>query len=495
MTEQQSSYRQIFKATSLFGGVQVFQIIISIIRSKFVAVLLGPAGMGINGLLNSTTGMIASLTNFGLGTSAIKNVAAANATGDTKRIGTVVGVMRKLVWITGALGALITLVFSPWLSELTFGNRDYTLAFVWISVTLLLNQISTGQGVVLRGMRQLKYMAQASLSGAVLGLIVSVPIYYKWGIDGIVPAIIVSSVVSLLRTWYFSRKVKIEKVETNKETILKEGKGMLTMGFMLSLSGMITLAASYIIRIYISNTGGVEQVGLFAAGFAIINNYVGMIFTAMSTDYYPRLSAVNEDISQIKKVVTQQAEIAILILSPIIVSFLIFSPVVIRILYSNQFLPIVSMINWAIIGMFFKAASWAMGFILYAKGDSSMFIKTAFGFNVIFLINNIAGYYILGLTGLGVSFLLNYVIHFSGLLIITRKRYSFKFEKGFYNLFIIGLCFCFAGFFASFFEIPFIKYLMGIVVLAGTTIYAYKNLENKLNLKDFLNQFLKKFKK
>ena len=54
--EQKSSYRQIVKATSLFGGVQFFQIIISVIRSKFVAILLGPAGMGIVGLLTATTG-------------------------------------------------------------------------------------------------------------------------------------------------------------------------------------------------------------------------------------------------------------------------------------------------------------------------------------------------------------------------------------------------------------------------------------------------------
>ncbi|HBK40816.1 MAG TPA: O-antigen translocase, partial [Porphyromonadaceae bacterium] len=95
MNKHQSSYRQIMKATSLFGGVQVFQIVISIVRSKFVALLLGPAGMGIVGLLTSTTGLVAGLTNFGLGTSAIKNISEANATGDEQRISTVISVMRR----------------------------------------------------------------------------------------------------------------------------------------------------------------------------------------------------------------------------------------------------------------------------------------------------------------------------------------------------------------------------------------------------------------
>lgn len=41
----QSSYRSIFKTTSLFGSVQLFQIIIQIVKSKFFVVLLGPVGV------------------------------------------------------------------------------------------------------------------------------------------------------------------------------------------------------------------------------------------------------------------------------------------------------------------------------------------------------------------------------------------------------------------------------------------------------------------
>ncbi len=74
------SYRQIMKATSIFGGVQVFNILISIIRSKVMAVLLGPAGIGILGLFNSTIVLLSSLTNFGLGISAVKDIAAARET-------------------------------------------------------------------------------------------------------------------------------------------------------------------------------------------------------------------------------------------------------------------------------------------------------------------------------------------------------------------------------------------------------------------------------
>ena len=437
MSEQQSAYRQIMKATSIFGGVQVFNILIGIIRSKFVAVLLGPTGMGIAGLLAATTGMIAGLTNFGLGTSAIKDISAAHGTGNTVRVSTVVTIFRRLVWITGLLGSIITLAFSQWLSQVTFGNKEYTYAFILISITLLLNQISTGQGVLLRGMREIGYMAKSGMIGSVLGLLTTIPLYYLYGINGIVPGIIVTSVTSLLLTWYFSRKLCIKPVYVSKVRTIAEGKGMLKMGFMISLSGLITLGASYIVRIYISNTGGVDQVGLYNAGFAIINTYVGLVFTAMSTDYYPRLSAVAHSNEKSREVINQQAEIALLILAPIIMVFLVFINWVVIILYSTKFLPVKDMILFAALGMFFKAASWAIAFIFLAKGASKLFFWNELFTNIYLLAINIAGYYFWGLTGLGISFLVAYILYLIQVFVVARLKYDFGYTTAFYKIFLL----------------------------------------------------------
>lgn len=492
MSEQQSSYRQIMKATSIFGGVQVFQIIISIVRSKFIAILLGPTGIGINSLLNSSTGLIAGLTNFGLGTSAVKNVAAAHGTGDLKRVSIVVKVLRRLVWITGLLGAILTIILSPWLSQLTFGNKDYTVAFIWISVTLLLNQISTGQGVILRGMRKINYMARSSLSGSLLGLFVSVPIYYKWGIDGIVPAIIISSIVNLLRTWYFARKVKIEKVSVSRETTLIEGKEMLVMGFMLSLSGLYVLAKNYGIRAYISNVGGMDEVGLFSAGTAIVTTYVGLVFTAMSTDYFPRLSAVAHNNADARKLINQQAEIAVLILAPIIIAFIVFISWIIFILYSDKFFDINQMVQWSALGMIFKGVSWSIAFIFLAKGKSKMFLANELIGGTGTLICQLGGYIIGGLTGMGIGFMLGYLYYMIQVYFVTRKYFEFSFDKELIKILIIqlGLASISLGV-ALLLPSPW-SYVFGIPVIILSTIYSWKEMDKKVGLKLIINKFLKR---
>ncbi|MGV8947018.1 MAG: O-antigen translocase [Lutibacter sp.] len=480
------------KATSIFGGVQVFQIIIQVIRSKFVAVLLGPSGMGIAGLLTSSLGLIGGLTNFGLGISAVKNIAEAHGTGNETRIATIIIVLRRLVWITGTLGLLITLLLSPWLSQLTFGNGEYTLAFVWISITLLFNQLSSGQMVLLQGMRKIQYLAKANLYGSFLGLVITVPLYYKWGIDGIVPGIIITSLISLLLSWYFSSKIEIKSISVSKVRTLAESKSMITMGFMISMSGLINIGASYLVRIFISRQGGVADVGLYNAGFAIISTYVGLIFTAMATDYYPRLSAVAYNNKLSKEAINQQAEIAILILAPILIIFLVFINWAVIILYSKQFIAINSMIYWAALGMFFKAASWAVAFLFLAKGASKLFFWNELITNIYLLGLNLFGYYYWGLTGLGISFLASYFIYLLQVFIIAKLKFDFAFDRAFLKIFGIQLSLAVCSFLAvKFIRQPY-PYFIGVVLIIISSWYSYKELDKRLGIKSIIANFTNK---
>lgn len=492
MQENQSSYRSIMKATSLFGGVQVFKIIIAIIRSKAIAILLGPAGMGIEGLLSSATGLVSAVSNLGLGVSAVRDVAAANETNDTKRIAKVVAVLRKLVWITGLLGAIITFVYASYLSKITFGNDEYTLAFRWLSCTLLFNQLASGQNVLLQGLRKLAYLAKANLIGSFIGLLISLPLYYYFNVDGIVPAIIVSSLLSLFFSWFFAKKVSIEPVKITPLEAISEGKEMMKMGFMLSLSGLVTVGASYLMRIYISYVGGIDEVGLYTAGFALIFSYVGLIFTAMATDYYPKLSGVVKDNKKAILLINQQAEIGILILAPILTVFLIFINGIVILLYSTKFLPVNEMIHWAALGMYFKMASWAIAFIFLAKGASKLFFWNELVVNFYMLGFNVLGYYLNGLDGLGISFLISYFFYFLQVYYITRYKYQFNFTTSFYTILgvqlILGIC-CFLV--IKFFIAPY-SYGFGAVLIILSSWYSLKELDKRMDIKSILKKFKNK---
>jgi len=474
------------KATSIFGGVQVFHILISIIKSKFVAVLIGPTGMGILGLLTSTLDLIFRSTNFGLGISTVKDIAAAHGTGDEKRIGITVTVVRRLVWLTGILGLVVTAALSPWLSQLIFSNKDYTLAFVWLSLTLLFKQLSSGQLVVLQGMRKLNYLAKANLSGSFLGLVVTLPLYYFFGIDGIVPAIIGIGIISLLMSWYFSRKIEVKKAELSITKTFIHGRDMIRMGFMISLSGLFALAASYFVQIFINRTGGVDQVGLYNAGFAIINTYVGLIFTAMATDYYPRLSAVANDNKLGVRTINQQAEIALLILAPILIIFIVFIKWVVILLYSNEFIGVSGMIYWAALGMFFKSTSWCISYNFLSKGMSKLFLWNDLSANIVKLSLNLIGYHFWGLTGLGVSFAVSFLLYLTQVYIISKIKFEFSFDHNFLKLFAVQFALALTGFFIVNFVSSLYAYIIGTFLFIVSGLYSIKELDDRIGIKKYL---------
>lgn len=286
MSKNKSAFNHILNSTSILGGIQVFNIIVQVIRSKFIAILLGPVGIGISGMLTSTTGIISGITNFGLGTSAIKDISVAFEQGNSTRISIITQVLNRWVCVSGLIGMILLILLSPFLSFWNFGNYDYTIAFIFLSITVLMGQLNVGNLVVLQGSRKIKLLANANLLGSIIGLITTMPIFYFFGKNGIVPSIIIASFISLAISYIFRQKINIPKIRVSNLRSIAEGKVMLKMGFLISLSGFITLFVSYLVRLFISNVGSISDVGLYNAGFIIINTYVGIIFNAMGSEYF-----------------------------------------------------------------------------------------------------------------------------------------------------------------------------------------------------------------
>ena len=491
-TKQQSSYRGIFKATSLFGGVQVYQILIEVIKSKFIALLLGPLGVGIQGLYTSATNLIQQLTSFGLSSSAVRNVAEANGSGDRTRIARVVFALRRLVWITGILGMVAVIVFSPVLSKSSFGDSDHIIPFIIISVTLLLAQLSAGQKVILQGTRHLKLLAKSTAIGVTIGLVISVPLYYWLGIKGIVPNIVIGSITTLVLTWYFSRKVKVDKVSMTNKEVFAVGRSMLVMGVAMSMSHLLASASSYALRACIRLWGGVEAVGLFTAGYMLMTQYTGLVFSAMGTDFYPRLASVNQDNAKCRQMMNQQGEIGMLILAPLLVVCVVFIPFVVRILYSDAFLPINTYIVWCSSGMLFKMASWAVSYVFIAKGESKLYMINEMSAASYTLLLNLAGYKLAGLQGLGISFAISYFFYMIQVYIIAKKKYGFYFEPSFIRIFLVQLT-VMAGCVACVMLLPSLwKYVIGSLIVVTSSAYSLAELNKRLDLKSVINSKLKK---
>ena len=484
MSNSKSSYRQIFTATTLFGSIQLMTMLISVIKTKIISFFLGPIGIGIIGLFTVSIEMISTATNFGLQTSATKVIAEIGI--NEKQLSRTINVVQSLAWITGILAVICVILFSNWLSVLTFGNDNYYLHFIWISISLFFKQITAGRLAILQGLRKLNSLAKANLYGSLLGLVITIPLYYYWRIDAIVPSIIATSVIGYLIVFYHSKTVKTSLIQFSNQKNLSQAKNILYLGVMLSLSGFITLLASFIIQIFINRTGSIMQVGFYNAGFTILNTYVGIVFTVMATDYFPRLATVINDKTKISVLVVEQATFSILVITPIIIIFQLLVFVIVEILYSKEFFVIIAMISWGILGMLFKAVSWSMGLILIAKGDSKLFIKTAILFNLISVMLNVFGYYLLGLEGLGISFLIYFFIHFYGIKIIVKKQYGIYCDTTFYKLYLLCILMCILTFTFRYIDFYIVRVASMIFMSILSMFFSVYHLNQKIDLREIV---------
>lgn len=490
--DQKSSYRGIFKATSLFGGVQVYQILIEIIKSKFIAVLLGPTGVGIQGLYTSGIHMIQQLSSFGLSQSAVRNVAEAYGSNDNIKISRTIKALRRLVWLTGLLGMMAVILLSPVLSKSSFGDNLHIWGFVALSITLLFNQINAGQKVILQGTRKYKHLAKCTAYGMTIGLFVSIPLYYFYGTDAIVPNIIISSVTSLLLSWYFSRKIQIKPIDQSSRETFLLGRSMLAMGLTMSLTQFLTIATSYALRSCIRMWGGVEEVGLYTAGYMLMSQYTGLVFQAMATDFYPRLAAVNQDNNRCREIMNQQGEVGFLLLGPLMVCCIVFIPFVVRILYSESFLAVNNYVIWCAVGVIFQMASWAISYVLIAKAESKIFAINELSVGVYGLALNLFFYYIWGLTGLGLSFAIKYFVYFIQVYCIAHKRYGFFLTNSFLYLLTTQLTIVIMGVAVVSFLPNFWRFVVGTILVLIASVYALYELNKRTDINKFISGKLRK---
>lgn len=490
LESERSSYRQIFKATSIFGGVQVFNILVGIIRVKFVAVLLGAKGVGVIGLLNSPLQLIITVTGLGITFSAVRDISAANGTGDKSSVSKTIRVLRHWVWLTGLFGAVVTVVFAPQLSLWSFGNKEYTWAFIWLSITILLQAISKGQSAILQGTRRLREMAKAGVIGSLLGLVTSIPLYYFYGIGGIVPALIVTSITGLILSWYFSRRVPVEKVKLTSNEYTRQGMGMVKLGISMTVAGFIASLSSYILNAFISNNAGVEQVGLYNAGWGVVGQYTAIIFAAMATDYFPRLAAVQADNMKVRNLVNQQIEAALLIVTPLLILLIVGMPLVVRILYTPEFLPVVMFTVLTLAGIPFKTISWAMGYVYLAKGDGKLFMIMEIVSGAVILASNLILYYFFGLNGLGISFIITYILGVVFSYYVVRKKYDFRMPKKFTGQFSLLFLFMIMALGTVFIQVDLYRYLAGCLICISSGLYSLYKLSGLMDLKSLVSEKL-----
>jgi PST family polysaccharide transporter len=285
-------------------------------------------------------------------------------------------------------------------------------------------------------MRRIRDMAALGIWGALLGTIFSIPIIYFFREKGIVPFLITVYALMIFTSWLYARKIKITKIHLPPAEVWAEARPLLSLGFIFTATGLMTTGTAYLVRVLVIREMGLHATGLYQAAFSLASVYVGFILSAMSSDYYPRLTAVAHDDEHVNRLVNEQTEISLLMALPGILGTLTFAPLVLQIFYSAQFEPAGEILRWQILGVLGRVISWPMGFVLLAKGRGKLFFFTELISNLIYLGMVWFGMKWFGLPGLGMAFFGLYIFYCLLIQIIVYKTNRFSWSKA--NLCLIA---------------------------------------------------------
>jgi PST family polysaccharide transporter len=411
------------------GGAQVIYILVGIVRTKGLALLLGPPGMGLVGLYTTATGLIGTITGMGIGSSGVRLVAEAAGVSDEGKIARTITALRRASLASGVLGMLILLVLCVPLSRLTFGDSQHTWGMAVMSLTLLFVGISEGQMALLQGLRQIKELASSRVLGAVFGTVAGITLIYLLHEDGVAPYLVAVSAFGILTSWWYARRVRMKSVCMSVRETLRESRALLGMGMAFMVSALLIAGVAYGSRVLILHELGKEAVGLYQATWTLSTLYVSFVLNAMATDFYPRLTAVANDNASVNRMVNEQTEMGLLIAIPGVLATITLAPWVLAVFYSGEFVGATGIIRWQIVGIALRVVSWPLGFVQLAKGKGTIFMLTELAASSLHIALLLVGIKLFGLDGVGISFALLYFCYSAGMLFTCRWLSGFEWSR------------------------------------------------------------------
>jgi PST family polysaccharide transporter len=430
MTEAKASYHRILKSTSIIGGASFINIAIGVLRTKVLAVLLGPAGVGVASLYTGLIGTASTVATLGLGSVGTRQIAEACSKDDAHAL---LVARRALFWGTMLLacaGGLVVWSLRSFLAVYALGNASYSGAVGWLSIGVALSVAGASQGALIQGMRRIGDIARLNVFGSAISTVLGIGMLWRWGKAGLVAYILIGPLASfVLGHVYVSRLPKPRKENVTLPELSREWKMLLRLGLAMVGAGLVQQLAQLWIRIDVARVLGAQSLGQYQAAWTISMQYVSFVLGAMGSDYYPRLTGIIHDPKAAGRLVNEQTEVATLLSAPVFIAMMSVAPWVIHLLYAASFTPAIEILRWQVLGDVLKVVSWPLGFVILAAGDGKAYFWTETGPWLVTtgLITGLAP--VMGLPITGMAYVAMYALYLPQVYWLARRRIGFHWSR------------------------------------------------------------------
>lgn len=450
------------------------------VRTKLVAVLLGPSGVGLVGLYLSAIDMIGTIAKLGINESGVREVAEACGNGDAEQIARTVKTLRRLTLATGILGWILTVVFSYPLCIWSFGSGEQTWIIALLGCSLLLTFVTGGQSALLQGMRRIGDIARMGVLGAIMSTIVAVSLYWWLGQEGIAPVIIATAVINLGYSWWYARKIELVPVSLSWAGTYVHAKRFIKLGVSFMWSAVLGAAVALGIRSLIVRELGLDANGIYQAAWTISGMFGGFIISAMGTDFYPRLTGVSNDHPAATQMVNEQTEIGLLLALPGVQVSLAFAPLLMHLFFSARFVSGSDMLPWFLVSVFLRMITYPLGYILVAKAAGGKFALLTTLFHVAHISLIVVLLPVLQLRGIAIANTLLCVIYMFAMRRVAGPLVDFSWGSDTKYLMVVSIALVMTGFVVSLLLPSTPALVIGGVLVILSSVFSLRGLVARL---------------
>lgn len=484
------SYRYILRSTSIIGFSSILNVLIGLVRMKVAAVLLGPSGIGLIGLLQSLIATASTVAGFGLTNAGARRVAMAASESEIQ-LAKVRSALFRGTLILALLGGFFVWVTKDILAEHVLGDAKYEYDMIWISIGVTLSVAAGSQVALIRGMQRVGDIARVTIFSSLFSTGAGVISLWVMGEGGLFVFVICAPLSSFVIGHFYVSKLPSSRKLVSFSHVCQEWLPLIRLGVSFMVAGLAVVIGHLVVRSIIKSKLGDVDLGYFQSAWMISSTYVGFVLQAMGNEYFPRISAQINNLSVMNSMVNKQSHVVLLIAGPIFIFMYAAAPFVISVLYTKEFLRGVSVLHWFIVGDVFKMLGMPLRYVIMASCRGPIFIITEFIPICIFVVVAAFGVEEFGLTSVGVG----YCAMQCSLLIVSyfysRRAIRFKWDAEVVKIiFLVFSCLAIVVFVTTYFQPP-LNCFVGIFI-GG--LLGFLNIKKLIEISNFDVKNLRAFR-
>lgn len=430
----------IVKSSFITGLSSIASLMIGLIKTKSIALMLGPSGIGALGLLFTLLGVITALFGLGLGTSGVRELSSLNSKHKTYR--KVNYSLFTLCLTLGISATVLSFLFRGQLTHLFDNAVEDTSLTLMVGLGVTFNLLSLALNSSFQSRRQIIVMAKIRVISAVFSAAIGILAIYYLKEQGIIYLIISLPVITFLTSLFFEQ-ISVYYLRTNFKELLGNWKTLVTVGYPFMFAGLLTMGCQFYVRGFIVENIDIEHAGYFQAAWQVSMTYITFVLGAMSADYFPRLSNSIANNKPILGVINDQIEAALILAAPVITILISFAPIIIALMYSSEFSISTSILRWQLVGDVLKVVSWPVAFVFVAAGYSKTHFFLELLWNAVYIGIIIICISKLGIEITGYAFLVSYAFYNAVVMFLCKRKFNCSLDDGnkkkFYKLLLSSL--------------------------------------------------------